>query len=192
MTKVQEANLVDAALSQEKDASRDNRSSVMSWIMFTVLIVGVFLLFRFVIGFAVIAGNSMNPTLEDNDILLTSGVFYTVERSDVIVYRDTNGFDVIKRVIGMPNETVEIKDGVVFVNGTPLEENYVTGIPNDMPKKVVNEGSYFVIGDNRQPGASLDSRDKDVGTISDAQVQGKAILSIFPFGTMKDSAKIEE
>ncbi|MFD2044765.1 signal peptidase I [Ornithinibacillus salinisoli] len=171
--------------SKKANQQQGKKSSVMSWVIFGLILLSVFLLFRNIIGFTVIAGNSMNPTLEENDVLLMSGFFYDIERNDVIVYRDENGFDVIKRVIGMPNETIEIRDGIVFVNGIPMDESFVMGTPNDLEVTEVSENTYFLIGDNRQPGASLDSRDSEVGTIAEEQIKGEIVLSVFPLGGIK-------
>jgi signal peptidase I len=164
---------------------KSSESGVMSWVIFIIFLIGIIILFRYVIQFTVVSGDSMNPTLEDNNILLTSSLFYEVERHDVIIYRDSNGFNVIKRVIGMPNETIEIREGTVWVDGTPLEEDYTTGASDDMSEVTISEGSYFVIGDNRQPGASFDSRDNDVGQITENRIKGKVVFSVFPPGTIK-------
>lgn len=179
-TKGTESNMYSST-----DTKKSSTSSVMSWVIFILVLIAIILFFRYVIQFTVVSGDSMNPTLEDNDILLTSSLFYDVERYDIVIYQDENGFDVIKRVIGMPNETVEIREGIVFVDGNPLEEDYTAGTSNDMSEVTVSEGSYFVIGDNRARGASFDSRDSDVGPITEDQLRGEAIFSIFPPGSIK-------
>lgn len=161
---------------KEKD-----KTSMWSWVRFILLLFVVFFVFRYVIGIIIINGNSMNPTLDHQDVILTSNIFYTPERNDVILFRDENGFDVIKRVVGMPGDTVEIRSGTVYLNGGVLEEDYITGIPNDMPLIEVNEG-YFVMGDNRTPGESLDSRSEEIGLIEDTRVKGEVIFSLWPIG----------
>ncbi|MFA1821915.1 signal peptidase I [Virgibacillus oceani] len=175
----------ETASENNSKQKKSSKSSVMSWVIFIIFLIGIFILFRYVIQFTVVSGDSMNPTLDDRDILLTSSLFYEVERYDVIIYQDQNGLDVIKRVIGMPHETVEIREGTIFVEGTPLEEDYTAGKPSDIPEVTVSEGSYFVIGDNRQPGASFDSRDSDHGPITENQIKGESVFSIFPPKSIK-------
>src|SRR5690625_5346438 len=99
----------------------------------------------------------MSPTFSNNNVIMTTNLFYTPEKGDIILYRDENGFNVIKRVIAAENDHVEIKDGVTKVNGEPLQEDYKTGVSQDMSKVVVDKNSYFVLGYNRTHGVSLDS-----------------------------------
>ncbi|WP_047982745.1 signal peptidase I [Ornithinibacillus contaminans] len=160
----------------------EKKSSFLSWVIFLVVTGCLFLLIKYAISFTVISGNSMNPTLEDGDVLLTNQIAYTVETEDIVVYRDEGGFHVIKRVIGLPGDRVAIEDGVVFVNGEALEEAYTTGLSIDMPEMVVPDHAYFLVGDNRVPGASLDSRSEQVGAINEEQIIGEAVVSLLPFG----------
>ncbi|WP_026909229.1 signal peptidase I [Paucisalibacillus globulus] len=172
---------------QNLENDEQKKASWGSWAFFLVSLVILFVIFRFIIGVITISGDSMNPTLEDGDILLTSNLFYTVDRNDIIIFRDENGFNVIKRVIGLPNDTIAIQDGIVSVNGEMINETYTTGLPNDMEEVIVPSESYFVIGDNRTPGESLDSRSDRVGSINESNVLGKVMISIFPF-----SLKVEK
>ncbi|HLR52104.1 MAG TPA: signal peptidase I [Candidatus Avamphibacillus sp.] len=162
-------------------SSKGRTNSIISWIGFVLILVTLFLVFRYVITITIISGESMSPTLHDNDIILTNNLFFTPEKNDIILYRDSNGFDVIKRIIAMPNDEVEIKDGVVIVNGEPIEENYTNGESSDMPQITVAENTYFVMGDNRTPGASLDSRNSDIGPIDKEKVKGKLLVRLYPF-----------
>src|SRR5690606_15727907 len=145
----------------------EKKASLLSWTLFIISLVLIFIIFRFVIGVITISGNSMNPTLEDGDILLTSNLIFTVERNDMIVLRDDNGFNVIKRVIGLPNDRIVIQDGNVMVNGEVVNETYTTGLSTDMEEVIVPSQAYFVLGDNRTPGESLDSRNQNVGSIEE-------------------------
>ncbi len=154
------------------------RSKIYEWIRFGILLGMIFFIFRFAIGFVVINGDSMNPTLDDGNFVITSNIFYEIERYDVVVVQDEYGFDIIKRVIAMPGEIVSIKDNVIFVNGEALTEGYTTGFSNDMEEIVVEEGKYFIVGDNREPGESLDSRSSDVGTVYKKLVKGQAVFSL--------------
>ncbi|MBU5467811.1 signal peptidase I [Virgibacillus sp. MSJ-26] len=168
-------------IEDEKSTQKEQRNSIISWIKFILILVGIFLIFRFVIGITVINGQSMSPTFSNNNVIMTTNLFYSPEKGDIILYRDENGFDVIKRVIATENDHVEIKDGVTKVNGKPLQEEYKTGVSQDMSKVVVDENSYFVLGDNRSPGESLDSRNESVGTIAKADIKGRYLFKLYPF-----------
>jgi|SRR5690625_286535 len=165
----------------DNKANKEKINSVISWLVFALILVTLFLVFRYVITITIISGKSMSPTLHDSDVILTNNLFFTPEKNDIILYRDANGFDVIKRIIAMPNDEVEIKDGIVIVNGEPLEEDYINGESNDMPQVTVAEDTYFVMGDNRTPGASLDSRNSDIGPIAKEKVKGKLLVRLYPF-----------
>ena len=174
-----ESSVVVEGKSVENEEQK--KASWVSWMVFLLTLVIIFIIFRFVIGIITISGNSMNPTLEDGDLLLTSNIFYTVDRNDIIVYHDENGFNVIKRVIGLPGDKIAIQDGIVSVNGKIVTEPYTIGLSNEMEEIIVPKESYFVIGDNRTPGESLDSRNDRVGSIDEKNINGKVMLSIFPF-----------
>ncbi|GAA0604779.1 signal peptidase I [Virgibacillus siamensis] len=178
-------NVHELALNKKQsDDIAKEKSGWIGWLLFIVSIAAVFFVFRFVIGITIINGNSMSPTISDGDVILTSDMFYTPERNDIVIFRDGDGYDVIKRIIGLPNETIAIQNGVILVDGEPIESEFATGIPHDMPEKTVDSGSYFLIGDNRTPGESLDSRNSEIGSISKEKIQGQAILSLLPFGFM--------
>ncbi|MGG0717062.1 signal peptidase I [Robertmurraya massiliosenegalensis] len=153
------------------------KGSLSNWLGFLFILAIIFFISHSAIGITVISGQSMAPTLNDNNITLSNQLFYTIERNDIVIFQDENGFDVIKRVIALPNETIEIKDGVVLVNGNPIDEEFTVGIANDMEKQRVADGAYFVMGDNREPGESLDSRSSNIGTIPENRIEGKMLFS---------------
>lgn len=158
-----------------------SRESVLSWLKFLLFIAAIFFIFRFAIGITVISGNSMAPTIQNRTIIMTSNLLYSPEQNDIIQFEDVNGFDVIKRIIAMPNDTVEINNGHLYVNGQILEEDYAMGVPDDMTLVTVPEGAYFVVGDNRTPGESLDSRNVEFGFIPKERMKGEMLFSLFPF-----------
>ncbi|MCM3744057.1 signal peptidase I [Sporosarcina luteola] len=157
-----------------------SRDAFLSWLKFALLMLALFLVFRYVIGITVISGNSMNPTIQNKDVIVTTNIFYNPQINDVVQFSDVHGFDVIKRIIAMPNDTVEINAGVIYVNGDQVDNSYAIGIPNDMERIMVTENSYFVVGDNRTPGESLDSRSKDFGLVSKERIKGKVAFSLYP------------
>lgn len=170
------------AIDMTVESKSKPQSPIMSWIQFILLLVVVFFIFRFVFGITLIDGNSMNPTYNNRDIVLTSNLFYKVERNDVVIVKNQNGFNIIKRIIALPGETVKIKDGIVYVNGMLVNEPFTIGKSDDMPEIKVEKGFYFIMGDNRTPGESLDSRSTEIGQIARNQIIGETVISIFPFG----------
>ncbi len=140
---------------------------------------------------------SMLPTLQEYNFLFLSKQAYRFgepETGDIIVFhthlKTQNGDEkmLIKRVIGLPGDVVNIEDGTVSVNGEVLDEPYtLEGYTSGYVKNaVVPEGSLFVMGDNRQN--SIDSRDENVGYVRVKDVYGKAVFRLYPFheiGTLK-------
>ena len=146
-----------------------------------------FLIVRYVGQRTEVIGSSMVPTLEDGDQLITDKISYRFkdpERFDIIVFphQPMNEF-YIKRIIGLPGETVEIEeDGTIYINGEVLPEEYGYGetSPQALTGKVVlGEDEYFVLGDNRE--ISLDSRYAEVGNVPRSIIIGRAWLRLYPF-----------
>ncbi|MBO4412131.1 MAG: signal peptidase I [Lachnospiraceae bacterium] len=147
-----------------------------------------FLFIRFVGVRSVVEGGSMEPMLQDRDNLFLEKVsyyFHDPERFDIIVFEleSEPGEHYIKRVIGLPGETVQITDGVVYINGEILagdiycdeliERAYLARSPITL-----KEDEFFVLGDNRNN--SRDSRSASVGPIHRSQILGKAVLRFWP------------
>ena len=140
-------------------------------------------------------GDSMNVTLEDGDNLIVDKLSYRFkepERFDIIVfpYQYQEQTFYIKRIIGMPGETVQIIDGMVYIDGEMLQEDYGKEIMqyagSAEEELSIGEDEYFVLGDNRNN--SSDSRDPSVGLIKEDQIIGKAFIRIWPlnkFGILR-------
>ena len=159
-----------------KDVPRTVEREWISWIRFILIIVILYGAIHYTIGIKIVSGDSMNPTIQDRDIVVVSKLFFTPERGDIIVVKDPEGFDIVKRVIGLPNDHVRIKDGIVYINQQVLDEPYIIGQSMDIDEVVVGTDSYFIMGDNRTPGESLDSRDPSIGTISKEQIVGEKLF----------------
>jgi signal peptidase I len=144
------------------------------------------LIAAFFIQFRQVSGPSMAPHISSGEYVLVNTLAYklsTPHRGDIVAFRH-DGFTpetYIKRVIGIPGDTVRIVRGAVFVDGARLNEPYVR-FPDarSMPQITVPEQSVFVLGDNRA--VSEDSR--VFGPVRDSDLMGRAIVSIWPLGTL--------
>ena len=134
-------------------------------------------------------GDSMNPEMANGDIILVNTLIYNAknpERGDVIVFKpqgDETMHSYMKRVIGLPGETVEIRGGMIYINGKELEEDYKTSAVKDAglasEKIKLKNQEYFVLGDNRL--SSTDSRSAEVGNVKKTEIEGKAWFVASPF-----------
>ena len=143
----------------------------------------------------IIQQHSMEPNFYSGDYVIAFKQAYklssTPEHGDVIVFhselKDSKGRDknLIKRVIAVGGETVEIRDGYVYVNGEQIDEPYVLeqGISGEMEPTVVPDDCLFCCGDNRE--VSVDSRKNEVGFVSKDQIVGKVIIRLFPFNSIQ-------
>jgi len=186
---------------EQETAKRNFKKDFFEWldiIISSVLV--VVLVFTFLFRIVSIDGDSMENTLIDGERVVISNLFYTPKPGDIVVIsRNTdnsvtdagNKSPIIKRVIAVEGQTVDIKDGYVFVDGVKLNETYIkdyainaasTGLYDVEFPLTVQKDCIFVLGDNRRE--SLDSRSKNIGEnglINKKFVLGKAIFRIFPF-----------
>jgi len=149
-----------------------------------VLTIAIFLVVRVALQNFKVEGESMEPNLHNGEYILVNKVDYMLHsphRGDVIVFRAIPAGqpdkDFIKRVVGLPGETVQIKSNTVYINGKPLAENYQRQPMNyDFPKERVPAGDYFVLGDNRS-----NSEDSHLWKwLPKNDIVGKAWVSYWP------------
>ena len=162
--------------------------------MFVFVLLAVMLLTSFVFRHSIVEGQSMMNTLEDGDHLIISNLFYTPQRGDIVVFEDYSTSlrkAVVKRVIGLPGDTVEVRmneegEVTVYINGELLEEEYAFNardcnidVSSFNKPITIEEGEVFVMGDNRYH--STDSRTRSVGPVSIDSILGKAVFRFLPF-----------
>jgi signal peptidase I len=156
---------------------------ILREVVITILIaVAVFTLLHLTVETRVVQQDCMEPNIYDGECIMVNKVSYHFagpQRGDVIVLNPPfeSPYPFIKRVIGLPGETVEIKDGKVFINGTALVEDYIMAPPDyTMPSKKVPENEYFVLGDNRN-----NANDSHTGwTVPRKNIIGKAWFVYWP------------
>ena len=161
---------------------------ILSWIIYIVAIVAItFFIITFVGQRTKVSGRSMENTLHDGDNLIVEKVSYRFrepKRFEIVVfpYRYEEDVFYIKRIIGLPGETVQIQDGDIYIDGEILEEDFGKEIiiePGIAYQPVtLGEDEYFVMGDNRNN--SADSRVEDVGPIHKDEFVGRAWVRIWP------------
>ena len=178
-----------------QEAKEEEKSSddLFYWLnALTTALVVLVLVFTFFGRLTRVDGNSMDHTLQHNQLLLVWSLGYTPQQGDIVVLNKTTvthlgGVAIVKRVIATGGQTVDIdySTSTVYVDGEPLDEPYLWDPMIDilgsqgLTHIEVPEGSIFVMGDNRND--SDDSRDVRIGTVDEDYVLGKAFFSIFPF-----------
>lgn len=179
---------------QKRRRRKRQKSAVVKVILFVLQVAATILLAYFLINVVLektsVLGDSMEATLSDGDTIIVNKfayLFANPKRGDVIVFKQSgkeHDYYDVKRVVGLPGETVQIVDGAVWINGSPVPEKVncekmtIPGLAADA--LTLEEGEYFVLGDNRNN--SEDSRFANVGTIVRAEIVGKAWLRLNEFG----------
>ena len=148
-----------------------------------VLFAVLFVMSMFWIPVVQVTGTSMDPTVKSGDIILAKPEA-SYKRGDIIAFHFNSGM-LVKRVIAVGGDVVEIsEDGLVSVNGQPLEETYISelslGLSDISYPFTVPEDRYFVLGDNRA--VSVDSRSSALGTIPHEMIGGKVFMRLWPLG----------
>ena len=170
---------------------------IVCWITDIIVVVAMACYTVYAFGnLVVVSGNSMSPLLNSEDIVLMNQLKLDLgkpERFDVVVFEREDQKRNIKRIIGLPGETVQIQDGQVLINGHVLEEKGITmEVDGEMVKAqkkialaglaenpvVLGADEYFLLGDNRD--SSEDSRFANVGNVKESQIIGKVWFRIHP------------
>ena len=172
-----------------EEKEMDLKKEILSWVFYIgFVLILTWLIITFVGQRTVVDGRSMNATLNDRDNLIVEKLSYRFsdpKRFDIIVFPPQGApkEHYIKRIIGLPGETVQIdKDGNIYINGEILEENYgleTIQNPGRASEPItLGDDEYFVLGDNRNN--STDSRMEKVGNVKRETITGWAWLRIWP------------
>lgn len=182
-------NAIDANNISNDNISKGKKKKVsnffVEWIVPIIAAIGIAILInKFVFFNVYIPSESMVPTLNVGDKLVVTRIYDTdnIKRGDVVVfYSDELQETVIKRVIGIPGDHIEIDNGVVSVNGEVIQEDYVKNNEYNKTKLVfdVPEDKFFFLGDNRI--RSNDARRWINPYIDASDIKGKAVLKLYPF-----------
>ncbi|MCI5839096.1 MAG: signal peptidase I [Peptoniphilaceae bacterium] len=172
-----------------KEKENNMIENIWDWIKTIVFAIIIAMLFKIFIGDTTkVQGNSMNDTLHNNDILYVDKIAMKINGpkiGDIVIIDapDQNGVKYVKRIIAKPGDKVHIQDGKVYVNDKVIEEEYI-----NIPQTVLTHETdtwnllgdeYFVMGDNRIPGESNDSR--AFGPVKKNHILGHVVLRILPF-----------
>ena len=163
---------------------------IKDWIVsIAIAVVLAFFIRYFIVELYLVDGPSMRPTLQSAERLVVNKFIYRFrppERGEILVFRYPRdpSRDFIKRVIAVPGDTIEIRDGRVYVNAALLNEPYILSkTRGNYPLATVPNGHIFVMGDNRNN--SEDSRFADVGFVPFDLIKGKAMLVFWPVSQFK-------
>lgn len=157
---------------------------IWEWTRSIIIAVIIALLFRmFVMEHFLVEGESMLPTLNNNERIIVNKMVYYFnepEHGDVVVFNYHDRRDFIKRTVGVEGDTIQIIDNQLYRNGLPVDEPYLRNCTMlDYGPVTVTPGHLFVLGDNRSN--SRDSRYPDVGFVSIEKVKGRACVVFWPF-----------
>lgn len=199
---IYEENISNENINNEKVYTENKKDGfslgreILEMIIYFIVIVVLFLLFQIFIGQHIeVNGRSMENTLNNKDHLILEKVSYRFNdpaRFDIVVFRpfetpEDKDTYFIKRIIGLPDETISIVDGQIYIDGEILQESYGNeemkhaGVASN--KVVLESDEYFLLGDNRNN--SSDSRSIEIGPVKKEAIIGRAWARIWPINTME-------
>lgn len=145
-------------------------------IPYIIILLVVVLIRSYIVTPVMVSGTSMSPTLKGHEIMILNKLDKKYSRFEIVVLK-TDHEDIIKRVIGLPGETISCENNIIYINSRKLEDKYGSGITTDFKKVTLGKNEYFVLGDNREN--SLDSR--YYGPFKKKEIKGSTKLVLFPF-----------
>ncbi len=177
----------------ELSLGEKTRREIYDWIhCLSIALIICVVIFAFFVRLIDVRGTSMNPTLNNGDKMLVSGLFYSPKAGDVVVFKKDE-YDperaLVKRVIATEGQVINIDfdNGIVYVDGEAIQEDYImeptTNKIDFIGPQTVPEGCVFVMGDNRN--ASTDSRKTEIGMVDSRLILGKAYFVIYPLSQLR-------
>jgi signal peptidase I len=179
MAKVKKELKEEKEEDMQKKAAKDIFLDVYPYI---VIILVVIIIRSFIVTPIKVNQTSMHPTLEQGDTMLLNKIGASIQgykRFDIVVVK-SNGSYLIKRIIGMPGESIKYTDGKLYINEKVMKDKYAKSETEDFDEVKIGKNEYFVMGDNRA--VSKDSR--IIGPVSKSQLLGKTNIIIFPFSRL--------
>lgn len=181
---------VAAEEAKKTESKKSVGREIFEWIMvFVVAITAALAIRTFIFEPVRVDGTSMVNTLHDNEYMVVTKYQYLFNdpaRFDVVIcrYPSRGNTNFVKRIVGIPGDTVAVHGGKLYVNGEEVDEPYID-VPmlSETPETLVEEGHYFVMGDNRNN--SNDSRSQAVGQLTRSQIRGQVRLVAWPIGDFR-------
>lgn len=163
-------------------------NTIKELIPYIIIVIAVIVIRTFIITPVVVNGDSMIPTLKDGQLLLLTKYNINYKRNDIVVLtkaisENSKKEKLVKRIIGLPGEYIEYKDGKLYIDGKKSKDNFAKFTDDffleaiDIDMKTIPEGKYLVLGDNRTN--SIDSR--TIGLIDESEIDGIVNFSLWPF-----------
>ena len=192
--KVEMSEKKDIEAKSEKKTNGKRSGELKDWVKSIIIAAFIAVLLMQLIVPTVVREHSMEPSFYGGDYLIVGKINYKISsphRGDVIIFKSDIPMNtaepsqakklLIKRIIGMPGDVINISDNEVSINGKVIDEPYINegGTPGDVVNYVVPKDSYFVMGDNRT--VSIDSRRNEVGPVHKDRIIGKALIRLYPF-----------
>lgn len=153
----------------------------LGWLLqardFVLILAGLFLVFSLFVGVSRVSGHSMDPTLGDGQTVFFTRIHFSYDYDQVVFAKMPSGSNYVKRIVAIPGDVVDLREGVLYVNGQA--EARIHHIGETLPQEgiveypyTVPEGSYFLVGDNRE--GSIDSR--SFGALPTASIKGRLLF----------------
>lgn len=188
---------------ERKPIAKKLMKEVLIWLIEILIVLGLaYLITAYGVERTIVLGDSMMPTLQDQDKILVNKMVYRLfepERFDVVVFRQTgkeHSYYNTKRIIGLPGERIQLKEGKIYINGEELQEEilFEPMLNGGLAEEEIQleEEEYFVLGDQRNN--SEDSRFANMGNIIKSDIVGKAWIRLQPFdfiSQINETAAIE-
>lgn len=164
----------------------DIKEFIKDTLKYILFIITVLVIAIYVVGLQQIVGNSMEPTLSNGEVVIIDKLthkFINLKRGDIVAFYFNDTKYLVKRIIGLPGEKLEIKNNDIYIDGIKINDYVIDGDMEDFSLSEIGydkipDDYYFVMGDNRED--SMDSRDYRVGLIKKEDIVGKKLFKIWP------------